>query len=143
MKYKSCDKDILLGDIQHVNPHTYLCVLQRYCISMDFVQKFERQCGSQASVKRLHAHPSYQTFQNKWNLPVYFQLRWVMPLLLVDFCYICYISLLLRVMLLIIETSLNIYITNLSNWILFAKYLIQYLGETWWISQAVMIVFYI
>lgn len=42
---------------------------------MDFVQRFERQCGSQASVKRLRAHPAYHSFSNKWNLPVYFQLR--------------------------------------------------------------------
>uniref|UniRef100_A0A8C1ITM0 Conserved oligomeric Golgi complex subunit 2 n=1 Tax=Cyprinus carpio TaxID=7962 RepID=A0A8C1ITM0_CYPCA len=48
---------------------------ERYTVSMDFVRKFERQCGSQASVKRLRAHPCYQSFQNKWNLPVYFQLR--------------------------------------------------------------------
>uniref|UniRef100_A0AAR2IZK6 Conserved oligomeric Golgi complex subunit 2 n=1 Tax=Pygocentrus nattereri TaxID=42514 RepID=A0AAR2IZK6_PYGNA len=53
------------------NPDTFY---ERYCISMDFVRKFERQCGSQASVKRLRAHASYQSFHNKWNLPVYFQL---------------------------------------------------------------------
>ena len=50
-------------------------ILQRYTISMDFVRKFDRQCGSQASVRRLRAHASYQSFHNKWNLPVYFQLR--------------------------------------------------------------------
>ncbi|XP_051507861.1 conserved oligomeric Golgi complex subunit 2-like [Myxocyprinus asiaticus] len=48
---------------------------ERYTVSMDFVHKFERQCGSQASVKRLRAHSCYQSFHNKWNLPVYFQLR--------------------------------------------------------------------
>ncbi|XP_075452994.1 conserved oligomeric Golgi complex subunit 2 isoform X2 [Ascaphus truei] len=48
---------------------------QKYTVSMDFVRKFERQCGSQASVKRLRAHPSYHSFNNKWNLPVYFQIR--------------------------------------------------------------------
>lgn len=48
---------------------------QKYCISMDFLRKFERQCGSQASVKRLRAHPSYHSFNNRWNLPVYFQIR--------------------------------------------------------------------
>uniref|UniRef100_A0A8C5QD56 Conserved oligomeric Golgi complex subunit 2 n=1 Tax=Leptobrachium leishanense TaxID=445787 RepID=A0A8C5QD56_9ANUR len=48
---------------------------KKYSISMDFVRKFERQCGSQASVKRLRAHPSYHSFSNKWNLPVYFQIR--------------------------------------------------------------------
>eukprot|EP00069_Balaena_mysticetus_P004547 bmy_17330T0 len=49
---------------------------QKYTISMDFVRTFERQCGSQASVKRLRAHPAYHSFNNKWNLPVYFQIRY-------------------------------------------------------------------
>ncbi|KAJ6664626.1 hypothetical protein lerEdw1_006199 [Lerista edwardsae] len=48
---------------------------EKYTISMDFVRKFERQCGSQASVKRLRLHPSYHSFNEKWNLPVYFQIR--------------------------------------------------------------------
>uniref|UniRef100_A0A8D0GC44 Conserved oligomeric Golgi complex subunit 2 n=1 Tax=Sphenodon punctatus TaxID=8508 RepID=A0A8D0GC44_SPHPU len=48
---------------------------EKYTRSMDFVRKFERQCGSQASVKRLRSHPSYHSFNNKWNLPVYFQIR--------------------------------------------------------------------
>lgn len=48
---------------------------QKYTVSMDFVRRFERQCGSQASVKRLRAHPTYHSFSNKWNLPVYFQIR--------------------------------------------------------------------
>ncbi|XP_043932010.1 conserved oligomeric Golgi complex subunit 2 [Protopterus annectens] len=48
---------------------------EKYIISMDFVKKFERQCGSQASVKRLRSHPAYHNFSNKWNLPVYFQIR--------------------------------------------------------------------
>ncbi|XP_070590041.1 conserved oligomeric Golgi complex subunit 2 isoform X2 [Erythrolamprus reginae] len=48
---------------------------EKYNISMDFVRKFERQCGSQASVKRLRLHPSYQSFNDKWNLSVYFQIR--------------------------------------------------------------------
>ncbi|KAM8818490.1 conserved oligomeric Golgi complex subunit 2 isoform 2-T2 [Rhynchonycteris naso] len=48
---------------------------EKYSISMDFVRTFERQCGSQASVRRLRAHPAYHSFNNKWNLPVYFQIR--------------------------------------------------------------------
>ncbi|XP_036916105.1 conserved oligomeric Golgi complex subunit 2 isoform X2 [Sturnira hondurensis] len=48
---------------------------EKYSVSMDFVRTFERQCGSQASVKRLRAHPAYHSFNNKWNLPVYFQIR--------------------------------------------------------------------
>ncbi|XP_040823776.1 conserved oligomeric Golgi complex subunit 2 isoform X2 [Ochotona curzoniae] len=48
---------------------------EKYTISMDFLRRFEQQCGSQASVKRLRAHPAYHSFNNKWNLPVYFQIR--------------------------------------------------------------------
>ncbi|XP_013396594.1 conserved oligomeric Golgi complex subunit 2-like [Lingula anatina] len=48
---------------------------ERYNISMEFVDQFECQCGSQASVKRLRAHPSFNTFMSKWSLPVYFQIR--------------------------------------------------------------------
>ncbi|KAL2083696.1 hypothetical protein ACEWY4_021469 [Coilia grayii] len=58
------------------NPGNPDVFYERYAITIDFVGKFERQCGSQASVKRLRMHPSYQTFHNKWNLPVYFQLRY-------------------------------------------------------------------
>ncbi|XP_021532990.2 conserved oligomeric Golgi complex subunit 2 isoform X2 [Aotus nancymaae] len=54
------------------NPDTFH---EKYTVSMDFVRRFERQCGSQASVKRLRAHPAYHSFNNKWNLPVYFQIR--------------------------------------------------------------------
>lgn len=55
------------------NPDTFY---ERYSVTMAFVRRFERQCSSQASVKRLRVHPSYTGFQNKWNLPVYFQLRY-------------------------------------------------------------------
>ncbi|KAK5882596.1 hypothetical protein CesoFtcFv8_021165 [Champsocephalus esox] len=58
------------------NPGNPEIFFERYSESMEFVRRFERQCSSQASVKRLRVHPSYTTFQNKWNLPVYFQLRY-------------------------------------------------------------------
>ncbi|XP_077993852.1 conserved oligomeric Golgi complex subunit 2-like [Glandiceps talaboti] len=48
---------------------------QKYMLSMEFVCSVETHCGSQASVKRLRAHPSYATFMSKWSLPVYFQIR--------------------------------------------------------------------
>uniref|UniRef100_A0A3Q3DKH5 Conserved oligomeric Golgi complex subunit 2 n=1 Tax=Hippocampus comes TaxID=109280 RepID=A0A3Q3DKH5_HIPCM len=57
------------------NPGNPDIFYERYCASTEFVRRFERQCSSQASVKRLRAHPSYAAFHNKWNLPVYFQLR--------------------------------------------------------------------
>ncbi|XP_073527539.1 conserved oligomeric Golgi complex subunit 2 [Phyllobates terribilis] len=57
------------------NPGNPSIFHQKYTLSMDFLRRFERQCGSQASVKRLRAHPSYHSFNNRWNLPVYFQIR--------------------------------------------------------------------
>ncbi|XP_041354010.1 conserved oligomeric Golgi complex subunit 2-like [Gigantopelta aegis] len=48
---------------------------EKYLLSMEFLARFERMCGSQASVKRLRDHASYQTFMTKWSLPVYFQIR--------------------------------------------------------------------
>ncbi|XP_052769942.1 conserved oligomeric Golgi complex subunit 2-like [Mya arenaria] len=47
----------------------------KYLMSMEFLEKFECLCGSQASVQRLRDNPSYHTFMNKWSLPVYFQIR--------------------------------------------------------------------
>ncbi|KAK0144936.1 Conserved oligomeric Golgi complex subunit 2 [Merluccius polli] len=58
------------------NPGNPDIFYERYTVSMEFVRRFERQCSSQASVKRLRVHPTYTSFQNKWNLPVYFQLRY-------------------------------------------------------------------
>ncbi|XP_029030731.1 conserved oligomeric Golgi complex subunit 2 [Betta splendens] len=58
------------------NPGNPDIFYERYSITMEFVRRFERQCSSQASVKRLRVHPSYISFHNKWNLPVYFQLRY-------------------------------------------------------------------
>ncbi|XP_061601551.1 conserved oligomeric Golgi complex subunit 2 [Cololabis saira] len=58
------------------NPGNPDIFYERYSVSMEFVRRFERQCSSQASVKRLRVHPSYTSFHNKWNLPVYFQLRY-------------------------------------------------------------------
>ncbi len=54
------------------NPNSFH---QKYEMSMQFVERFEIECGSQASVKRLRTHPSYNTFMSKWSLPVYFQIR--------------------------------------------------------------------
>ncbi|XP_066881842.1 conserved oligomeric Golgi complex subunit 2 isoform X3 [Kogia breviceps] len=67
---KARDAEALVGQVL-VKPY----MDEKYTISMDFVRTFERQCGSQASVKRLRAHPAYHSFNNKWNLPVYFQIR--------------------------------------------------------------------
>lgn len=54
------------------NPDTFH---EKYTITMDFVRKFECQCASQASVKRLRSHSAYQHFLGKWSLSVYYQIR--------------------------------------------------------------------
>lgn len=43
---------------------------------MQFLDNFEKQCGTQASVKRLRDHSSYHAFMTKWSLPVYYQIRY-------------------------------------------------------------------
>ncbi|XP_048387356.2 conserved oligomeric Golgi complex subunit 2 [Stegostoma tigrinum] len=48
---------------------------EKYTVTMQFVRKFEWQCASQASVKRLRSHSAYKNFNNKWSLPVYYQIR--------------------------------------------------------------------
>ncbi|XP_048732279.2 conserved oligomeric Golgi complex subunit 2-like [Ostrea edulis] len=48
---------------------------KRFKISMQFLDDFEVQCGTQASVKRLRDHSSYHTYMTKWSLPVYYQIR--------------------------------------------------------------------
>lgn len=48
---------------------------QKFTLTVQFLNRFEKECGSQASVKELRSHPSYNTFLTKWSLPVYFQIR--------------------------------------------------------------------
>jgi len=49
--------------------------LQRYQCFMEFLCSFERMCGSQASISRLRSCNQYEEALSKWNLPIYFQLR--------------------------------------------------------------------
>ncbi|XP_076099685.1 conserved oligomeric Golgi complex subunit 2-like [Mytilus galloprovincialis] len=67
--------DIEAGTSSIFAPGNPAAFHQKYNTSMDFLCKFEKLCGSKASVKRLREHPSYHTFMNKWSLPVYFQIR--------------------------------------------------------------------
>ncbi|KAG1653562.1 Conserved oligomeric Golgi complex subunit 2 [Nymphon striatum] len=48
----------------------------KYTISVDFLLQFEQQFSSIAAVNQFRSHPSYTTFLSKWNLPVYFQIRY-------------------------------------------------------------------
>lgn len=52
-------------DLFHVN----------YRSTMFFLESFEHCCQVQTSVQRLRKHKSYKSFLNKWNLDVYFQIR--------------------------------------------------------------------
>lgn len=48
---------------------------QRYTESMQFVKKLESYCPDKESIKLLHNTAEYRNFQKRWNLPVYFQIR--------------------------------------------------------------------
>ncbi|XP_045502759.1 conserved oligomeric Golgi complex subunit 2 [Colias croceus] len=48
---------------------------KRYTESMLFIKKLEEYCASKDNIKLLHATPEYKSFQRRWNLPVYFQIR--------------------------------------------------------------------
>ena len=48
---------------------------RNYNLAQSFIEKFEQQCLTINSVKRLRAHPSFMAFQKRWSLPVYAQLR--------------------------------------------------------------------
>lgn len=48
---------------------------KRYNESMQFIKKLESFCTSESMVKMLHETIEYKSFQKRWNLPVYFQIR--------------------------------------------------------------------
>ncbi|KAL1917277.1 uncharacterized protein VTP21DRAFT_4933 [Calcarisporiella thermophila] len=48
---------------------------KNYSISMSFVTNMEALCRSERSLLHFRAHPAYIDFMRRWQLPVYFQLR--------------------------------------------------------------------
>ncbi|XP_068618954.1 conserved oligomeric Golgi complex subunit 2 [Battus philenor] len=54
------------------NPQLFF---KRYSESMQFVKKLEEYCIVEGCVKIFHETPEYKSFQRRWNLPVYFQIR--------------------------------------------------------------------
>lgn len=48
---------------------------RRYSESMQFIRKLEEYCKDQQTVKVLRETMEYKSFQRRWNLPVYFQIR--------------------------------------------------------------------
>ncbi|KPJ01490.1 Conserved oligomeric Golgi complex subunit 2 [Papilio xuthus] len=48
---------------------------KRYSESIQFVRKLEEYCIAEGTVQLLHDTLEYKSFQKRWNLPVYFQIR--------------------------------------------------------------------
>lgn len=48
---------------------------RRYNESMEFIRKLEQYCKDQETVELLRETMEYRSFQKRWNLPVYFQIR--------------------------------------------------------------------
>lgn len=46
-----------------------------YNVTMQFVERMEQYCRTRAQLEAFRAHPAFKQFIKKWNLPVYFQLR--------------------------------------------------------------------
>ncbi|KAL6064293.1 Conserved oligomeric Golgi complex subunit 2 [Balamuthia mandrillaris] len=49
--------------------------LQNYLTSMEFVKGIQELCSSKQHVETFRKHPAFLRFNKKWNLPIYFQLR--------------------------------------------------------------------
>lgn len=49
---------------------------QNYELSARFFVQFEAMAPSPRVVGCIRAHPTYTAYQRRWQLPVYFQLRW-------------------------------------------------------------------
>lgn len=56
-------------------PGNPIVFYQRYKESMEFIQKLESYCLTQDMVKPLKQTVEYKSFCKRWNLPVYFQIR--------------------------------------------------------------------
>ncbi|KAG7197029.1 hypothetical protein KM043_017562 [Ampulex compressa] len=48
---------------------------RRYIATLEFLAKLEEECITDAAFSTLKEHPQYNSFLKKWNLPVYFQIR--------------------------------------------------------------------
>ena len=47
-----------------------------YVAGADFLADLERELGSLEAVEAFRETRSYRTFVGRWNLPIYFQIRW-------------------------------------------------------------------
>ncbi|CAH2094319.1 unnamed protein product [Euphydryas editha] len=48
---------------------------RRYSDSMQFITKLEDYCSNKETIQVLHETPEFKSFLRRWNLPVYFQIR--------------------------------------------------------------------
>lgn len=48
---------------------------QKYKCTLEFVTRIEMIIDEAELVEKFHQHPQYKQFQMRWNLPVYFQIR--------------------------------------------------------------------
>lgn len=51
--------------------------LQRYLETIEFLESFEKLLGTKAKILAFREMMEYKDFMEQWNLPVYFQIRWV------------------------------------------------------------------
>ena len=54
------------------NPETFY---QKYKCTREFLQRIEMIIDDKAMVDQFHQHKQYKSFLMRWNLPVYFQIR--------------------------------------------------------------------
>lgn len=52
------------------------CRSKHYLTTQDFIAALEFLAPSLHSIESMRSHPIYLAFQRRWQLPVYFQLRW-------------------------------------------------------------------
>src|SRR6266511_3375120 len=49
---------------------------QHYETTQSFIRSLELLAPSRQAVEDMRNHPVYASFERRWQLPVYFQLRW-------------------------------------------------------------------
>jgi hypothetical protein len=70
-EFKSVSVGIINGVVE-----TNAIIAQNYTTTKAFISGLEYLAPDLQSVKAMRTHPIYATFERRWQLPVYFQLRW-------------------------------------------------------------------
>ncbi|KAH6914040.1 oligomeric golgi complex component, COG2-domain-containing protein [Coprinopsis sp. MPI-PUGE-AT-0042] len=58
------------------DPQNVTVLFQHYETTQAFIRSLELLAPSGGAIEALRSHESFQTFERRWQLPVYFQLRW-------------------------------------------------------------------